>query len=66
MADMQHAIEIEASPEQVFQAIATEGGLGGWWTALERNAAQLGAVARPALGKVTPGGERWRRRSASR
>lgn len=29
---MHHAIQIEASPDKVYQAIATDAGLRGWWT----------------------------------
>jgi len=45
MADMQHAIEIEASREQVFRAIATEEGLRGWWTADSKTDSKVGGSA---------------------
>jgi uncharacterized protein YndB with AHSA1/START domain len=33
MAELRHQISINAAPEQVFAALATSGGLRGWWTA---------------------------------
>jgi uncharacterized protein YndB with AHSA1/START domain len=33
MAKMYHGIEIESQPEKVFEAIGTQKGLSGWWTA---------------------------------
>jgi uncharacterized protein YndB with AHSA1/START domain len=33
MADLKHQIDIEASPDQVYAALATSEGLAGWWTA---------------------------------
>jgi uncharacterized protein YndB with AHSA1/START domain len=33
MADLKHQIQIEAAPEKVFAAIATQAGLRTWWTA---------------------------------
>ena len=32
MAKMYHGIEIEASPEKVYDALTTQKGLRGWWT----------------------------------
>lgn len=32
MADMHHEIRIDAPPERVFDALATQKGLRGWWT----------------------------------
>jgi uncharacterized protein YndB with AHSA1/START domain len=33
MADLKHQIPIQAAPENVFAAIATQGGMRSWWTA---------------------------------
>src|SRR5262252_4351496 len=33
MADLLHSITIEATPKQVYAAVATEKGMRGWWTA---------------------------------
>lgn len=45
MADMQHAMEIEAPPEKVYQAIATAEGLRGCWTADSKTDAKAGGSA---------------------
>lgn len=45
MADMHHAIEIEASPEKVYQAIATPKGLRSWWTADSKTDSKVGGSA---------------------
>jgi uncharacterized protein YndB with AHSA1/START domain len=33
MADLKHQISIQAAPAKVYAALATQAGLGGWWTA---------------------------------
>jgi uncharacterized protein YndB with AHSA1/START domain len=33
MAEIKHQIPIKASPQKVYAALATQAGLGGWWTA---------------------------------
>jgi uncharacterized protein YndB with AHSA1/START domain len=33
MAELKHQIPIEASPDKVYAALATQAGLGSWWTA---------------------------------
>jgi uncharacterized protein YndB with AHSA1/START domain len=33
MADIKHQISIQAAPEKVYAALATQTGLRGWWTA---------------------------------
>ena len=45
MADMNHAIQIDASPEKVYQAIATDAGLRGWWTADSKTESAVGGKA---------------------
>lgn len=45
MADMQHEISIDASPEKVYQAVTTPEGLRGWWTADSVAEARVGAIA---------------------
>ena len=42
MADMHHAIQVEASPDKVYQAIATDAGLRGWWTADSKTESNVG------------------------
>lgn len=44
MAEMRHQIPIDATPERVYDAIATQKGLQGWWTA--------DTVAEPRVGSV--------------
>ncbi|MFQ5989817.1 MAG: SRPBCC domain-containing protein [Candidatus Methylomirabilales bacterium] len=44
MADMHHEIVIDASPEKVYDAIATQEGLRGWWTG--------DSVAEPRVGSI--------------
>ncbi len=45
MADMLHEISINAPPEPVYEAIATQEGLRGWWTLDSVAADQPGDVA---------------------
>lgn len=45
MAEMHHQIPIDASPEKVYEAIATQEGLRGWWTGDSIAEAQVGSVA---------------------
>lgn len=45
MADLHHAIEIQASPEKVYQAIATDEGLRSWWTADSKTDSKVGGSA---------------------
>jgi len=44
MADMLHQIEVQAPPDKVYEALTTQGGLRGWWTA--------DSVAEPRVGSV--------------
>ena len=44
MADLHHKIEIEASPEKVYEAITTAEGLRSWWTG--------DSVAEPRVGSI--------------
>lgn len=44
MAEMHHEIPINAAPEKVYEAVATQNGLRGWWTA--------DCVAEPRIGSV--------------
>jgi uncharacterized protein YndB with AHSA1/START domain len=39
MSEILHLLEIEASPERVYEAIATPAGLGAWWTSDVRGGA---------------------------
>lgn len=32
MADIRHRVGVEATPEQVYEALSTTAGLAGWWT----------------------------------
>jgi uncharacterized protein YndB with AHSA1/START domain len=68
MADLKHQIDIEASPEQVYAALATSEGLASWWTADARAEQRIGgkaefgfnkraAVYRMTIGKLDPGKE---------
>ena len=68
MADLKHQIDIEASPEQVYAALATQQGLAGWWTADAYAEEKMGgkaefgfnkraAVYRMAISKLEPGKE---------
>jgi uncharacterized protein YndB with AHSA1/START domain len=45
MSEMLHEIEIEASPEKVFEALTTEAGFKGWWT--------VDSEAKPAVGSLS-------------
>lgn len=45
MAEMDHAIEIDAPPAQVYEALATTEGLRGWWTADSRADPNVGGAA---------------------
>jgi uncharacterized protein YndB with AHSA1/START domain len=45
MADMRHAIEIEAPPEKVYEALTTSEGLRSWWTGDSQAEAKVGSVA---------------------
>ncbi len=45
MADMHHAIGIGASPQKVYEAIATEEGLRSWWTADSTADPEAGGMA---------------------
>jgi len=68
MADLKHQIDIEASPEQVYAALATSQGLAGWWTADAHAEEGIGgkaefgfnkraAVYRMTISKLDPGKE---------
>lgn len=45
MADLHHEISIDASPEKVYEAIATQEGLRGWWTGDSVAESRVGSVA---------------------
>lgn len=45
MADMHHQVPIDASPEKVYEAIATQKGLQGWWTGDCMAEPRVGSVA---------------------
>jgi uncharacterized protein YndB with AHSA1/START domain len=45
MADIHHQIPIEASPEKVYAALATQAGLRAWWTADARADEKVGGKA---------------------
>jgi uncharacterized protein YndB with AHSA1/START domain len=45
MAELRHQIPINASPERVFAALATQDGLRGWWTADVTADAKVGGKA---------------------
>jgi uncharacterized protein YndB with AHSA1/START domain len=66
MANMRHEVEIDAPPEKVFEAITTQAGLRGWWTADSMAEPRVGSVAvfgfynrrllfRMRIEKLTPG-----------
>lgn len=71
MPDLHHGVEIEASPEKVYEAIATREGLRGWWTADSHADADVGgkaefgfegreAVFRMTIDELVPGKRvRW-------
>ena len=44
MADMLHQIQVQASPDKVYEALTAQAGLRGWWTA--------DSVAEPTVGSV--------------
>jgi uncharacterized protein YndB with AHSA1/START domain len=45
MAEIRHQIPIKAAPEKVYAAIATQGGLRGWWTADSNTDEKVGGKA---------------------
>lgn len=45
MADIRHQIPIDAPPDKVYAALATEAGLRGWWTADTRADERVGGTA---------------------
>lgn len=53
MADIQHRLVIEASPEDVYSALTEQDKLSAWWTRVETNGKQ-GSIARFFFG---PSGE---------
>jgi uncharacterized protein YndB with AHSA1/START domain len=57
MADMIHEIPIQASPEKVYAAIASQEGLRGWWTADSTAEARVGSIARFGFGQAGTGFE---------
>ena len=46
MADLKHQIDIKASPQQVYAALATTTGLASWWTADARAEQKIGGKAK--------------------
>jgi len=66
MVDLRHQISIDAAPDKVYAALATETGLRGWWTADSRadeivggkaefGFARRAAVFRMTIDKLEPG-----------
>lgn len=51
MADMYHEVQIQAPPDKVYQAVATQEGLRGWWTADSVFDAREGGSAEFGFGK---------------
>jgi uncharacterized protein YndB with AHSA1/START domain len=51
VADLKHQIPINASPQAVYAAIATQGGLASWWTADTRVDEKVGGNAEFAFNK---------------
>lgn len=45
MADMHHAVQIDAPPDKVYHAIATDAGLRSWWTADSQADSSVGGKA---------------------
>ena len=45
MADMIHKIDLAVTPAKVFQALATQEGLQGWWTGDTEASPQIGSIA---------------------
>jgi uncharacterized protein YndB with AHSA1/START domain len=45
MADLHHAIEIDAPPAKVYEAITTSEGLRSWWTSDSTAESTVGSVA---------------------
>lgn len=44
MKTILHTVDIESTPEAVFEAISTEAGLGGWWTTTVEAEGRVGGV----------------------
>jgi uncharacterized protein YndB with AHSA1/START domain len=59
-----HTVDIQAKPDAVYQAVATEKGLSSWWTTKVKAEARVGGVSRSRL--KTGSGHRRRSRSSSR
>ena len=45
MVNLKHQIRIEAAPETVYAAVATQAGLRGWWTADTKTDGKVGGKA---------------------
>ena len=45
MADILHRIQINSSPDKIYQAILTASGLSKWWTKEVRTTSQVGSIA---------------------
>ncbi len=45
MADIRHNLVIHCSPEKTYQAIATDGGVGNWWTVQSKISSEIGGTA---------------------
>ena len=50
MAEMLHAIQIAALPQTVFNAVSTQDGLRGWWTADSAAEPKVGSIAEFGFG----------------
>ena len=45
MAQIRHNLEIQSSPKKVYEAIATEKGVGNWWTVQTQITTEIGGIA---------------------
>jgi len=50
MADILHRIQINSSPDKIYQAILTANGLSNWWTKEVRTISQLRSIAEFGFG----------------
>lgn len=50
MPNIRHAVLIQSSPENIYNAITTQQGLAGWWTPGVTTTGEIGSIARFAFG----------------
>ena len=50
MTDILHRIQINSSPDKIYQAILTASGLSKWWTKEVRTTSQVGSIAEFGFG----------------